>query len=251
MPTKSTEYSMVDVLEEMATLLAGVGTVTLAIFPLALPMIALTAGVAIPLALVGLVAGPCSPPCSRRRSSWSGATTSRDEQPRATVARGAIRKDIQMSERLTIEARAHTSADPQTVWALLEDVNRYKDWGPWSESGYVEQPVASPHGPGAVRRLRCHNRRGVTIEPVVEVQPGRRLVYDVTSGVPVRNYRATVELTPDRDGTQVDWRATFDGTVRGRLVRGILQRVYGEVVNRLVAAAEAAPRHTPGPAPSG
>jgi hypothetical protein len=56
MPTKSTEYSMVDVLEEMATLLAGVRIITLAIFPLALPMIALTAVVAIPLALVGLVA---------------------------------------------------------------------------------------------------------------------------------------------------------------------------------------------------
>jgi polyketide cyclase/dehydrase/lipid transport protein len=69
-------------------------------------------------------------------------------------------------QRLTIEARAHTSADPQTVWALLEDVNRYKDWGPWSESGYVEQPAASPHGPGAVRRLRYRNRRAVTIEPV-------------------------------------------------------------------------------------
>lgn len=45
-----------------------------------------------------------------------------------------------MSRRLTIEARAHASADPHTVWALLEDVNRYQDWGPWSESGYVERP---------------------------------------------------------------------------------------------------------------
>jgi uncharacterized protein YndB with AHSA1/START domain len=156
-----------------------------------------------------------------------------------------------MSRRLTIEARAHASADPHTVWALLEDVNRYQDWGPWSESGYVEQPSASPHGPGAVRRLRYRNRRAVTIEPVVEVEPGRRLVYDVTSGIPVRNYRATVELTPDRDGTQVDWHATFDRTVRGRLVRGILQHVYGEVVNRLVVAAEASPRQTRRPVASG
>jgi Polyketide cyclase / dehydrase and lipid transport len=149
-----------------------------------------------------------------------------------------------MSERLTIEARAHASADPHAVWALLEKVNRYKDWGPWSESGYVEQPVVSPHGPGAVRRLRYRNRRAVTIEPVVEVEAGRRLVYEVTSGVPVKNYRATVELTPNRDGTDVDWRATFDRTLRGRLVHGTLQRVYGEVVNRLVAAAEAAPGQT-------
>jgi len=146
-----------------------------------------------------------------------------------------------MNERLTVAARAHASADPQAVWALLEDVNRYRDWGPWSESDYVKQPVSSPHGPGAVRRLRYRKRRAVTIEPVVEVQAGRRLVYTVTSGLPVKNYRATVELTPDANGTDVEWRATFDRTLRGRLVRGILQRVYGEVVDRLVVAAEATP----------
>lgn len=146
-----------------------------------------------------------------------------------------------MNQRLTIEARGHASADPRAVWALLEDVDRYKDWGPWSESGYVEQPVASPHGPGAVRRLRYRNRRAVTIEPVVGMDAGRRLVYEVTSGIPVRNYRATVELTPNGKGTDVDWRATFDRTLRGRLVRGTLQRVYGEVVKRLVVAAEATP----------
>lgn len=143
-----------------------------------------------------------------------------------------------MNKRLTIAARAHASTDPQAVWALLEDVNRYSDWGPWSESCYVEQPAASPHGPGAVRRLRYRNRRAVTIEPVVEVQAGRRLVYDVTSGIPVKNYRATVELTPNANGTDIEWRATFDRTPRGRLVRGTLQRIYGEVLNRLVSAAE-------------
>lgn len=110
-----------------------------------------------------------------------------------------------MSERLTISARAHASTDPQAVWALLEDVNRYRDWGPWSESDYVKQPAASPHGPGAVRRLRYRKRRTVTIEPVVEMQAGRHLVYEVISGLPVRHYRATVELTPNGNGTDVEW----------------------------------------------
>lgn len=156
-----------------------------------------------------------------------------------------------MKDRLTIEARAHASADPQTVWALLEDVNRYTDWGPWSESSYVDQPAAAPHGPGAVRRLRYRKRRAVTIEPVVEVQAGRRLVYDVTSGIPVKNYRATVELTPNANGTDIEWRATFDRTFRGRLIRGTLQRIYGEVVNRLVAAAETASGQNARPAARG
>lgn len=144
-----------------------------------------------------------------------------------------------MSEKLTISARAHASTDPQAVWALLEDMNRYRDWGPWSESDYVQQPAASPHGPGAVRRLRYRKRRTVTIELVVEMHAGRCLVYEVISGLPVRHYRATVELTPNGNGTGVEWSASFNRTLRGRIVRGTLQRVYEEVVNRLVAAAEA------------
>ena len=50
--------------------------------------------------------------------------------------------------------------------------------------------------------------------------------------------RATVELTPKRDGTDIGWHASFDRTLGGRLVRGILRRVYHEVVDCLAAAAE-------------
>ena len=154
-----------------------------------------------------------------------------------------------MSDSLTVEARGHACAEPATLWALLEDVNRYKDWGPWSESGYLEQPSGSPHGAGAVRRLRYRHRRAATIEPVIEAVPERRLVYEVTSGIPVRDYRASVELTPDARGTRIRWRATFARTVGGLLMRRTLARVYREVVAQLVTAAEAegAPRDCSGP----
>lgn len=144
-----------------------------------------------------------------------------------------------MSESLTVEARAHARTDPTTLWALLEDVNRYKDWGPWSESGYLKQPSTSPHAAGAVRQLRYRHRRRATIELVIDAVPERRLVYEVTSGIPARNYRAIVELTPDDHGTGIRWRASFDRTLKGLLVRRTLARVYREVLDRLVAAAEA------------
>lgn len=53
-------------------------------------------------------------------------------------------------------------------------------------------------------------------------------------------YRATVELTPNATGTDIEWQATFDGTLRRRLAWRVLQGVYGEVVSRPVVAAEAA-----------
>jgi hypothetical protein len=106
---------------------------------------------------------------------------------------------------LIVEARAHASTDPAALWALLEDADRHKAWGPWSGRGYVEQPTTSPHGAGAMRRLR---------------------------------HRATVRLTPDHRGSEIRWRATFDRTLRGRLVRRTLQRIYREVADQLVTAAE-------------
>lgn len=34
------------------------------------------------------------------------------------------------------------------------------------------------------------------VEPVSRVEEGRRLVYTVIGGIPVRNYRAELSLTP-------------------------------------------------------
>lgn len=144
--------------------------------------------------------------------------------------------------RLCVEARAHAAVDAAALWALIEDVNRYKEWGPWSESGYVRQPSASPHGVGAIRRLRYRGRRAATIEPVIAVVRERLLVYEVTGGLPAANYRATVHLAPDDSGTEVLWLATFDRTIGGRLARRTLERIYREVVGRLVTAAEASGR---------
>lgn len=144
--------------------------------------------------------------------------------------------------RLRVEARAHAAVHAAALWALLEDVNRYKEWGPWSESCYVRQPSAYPHGAGAIRRLRHRDRRAVMIEPVITVVPERLLVYEVTAGIPAANYRAMVRLMPDDSGTEVLWLASFDRTVGGRLVRRTRQRVYQEIVGRLVTAAEASGR---------
>jgi hypothetical protein len=79
-----------------------------------------------------------------------------------------------MTGALTVEARAHASTDPAALWALLENVDRYKDRGPWSESGYVKQPSMSPHGAGAIRRcaIEPRRRRAATVRHAMR-QPRR------------------------------------------------------------------------------
>ncbi len=61
MNTRSTcnpsDHSMAEALTEVAQLVTGLGIMTFALFPFALPMIALTAVFVLPLVAVGLVAG--------------------------------------------------------------------------------------------------------------------------------------------------------------------------------------------------
>jgi hypothetical protein len=60
----------------------------------------------------------------------------------------------------------------------------------------------------------------------------------IGGGVPVRDYRAEVTLTPEADGTRIHWAATWDDTFRGRIVRRGLRDLYPQIVAALVAAAE-------------
>ena len=86
--------------------------------------------------------------------------------------------------RLQIEAEGTTRAGPDAVWPLVADATRYAEWGPWDDSGYEPSAGGSGgsghgadgpgHGVGAVRRIRY--RRTTTVEQVLEVEEGRRIV---------------------------------------------------------------------------
>jgi uncharacterized protein YndB with AHSA1/START domain len=145
-------------------------------------------------------------------------------------------------DRLHVEAEQTTRAAPEAVWDLVSDATRYPEWGPWSAAGYQRPGEASPRGPGAVQWLRssrrAYLRHPTSIEKILEAEAGRRLVYTVIGGIPVRNYRAEVTLTPSGDGTRIRWAATWDSTVAGRVVRRGLRKLYPEIVAGLAAAAE-------------
>ena len=138
--------------------------------------------------------------------------------------------------QLRVEAEGITSADPEAVWSLVADANGYPSWGPWNDGGY--QPAAEgPSRKGSVQWFRYG--RHTTVEEILEVDEPRRLVYTVLRGMPVRNYRAEVTLTPAAPkGTSVRWKATWDGTFMGRMVHRRLQQIYRQVMTDLVAAAD-------------
>jgi uncharacterized protein YndB with AHSA1/START domain len=144
--------------------------------------------------------------------------------------------------QLHVEAEQSARAAPEVVWALISDATRYPQWGPWSAGGYQRQGDTSAHGAGVVQWLRSSRRAYLryptSIEKILEAEEGRRLAYTVIGGIPVRNYRAEVTLTPAGGGTHIRWAATWDATPAGRIVRRTLRKVYPQIVADLVTAAE-------------
>ena len=144
--------------------------------------------------------------------------------------------------QLQVEAEATAKASPEGVWALVSDATRYPSWGPWSDGHYEQPGEESPRGVGAVQVLRSAQRymgrHTTTVEKILVFEEDRHLAYTVIRGIPVRNYRADVTLTPSGQGTHIRWAATWDNTLLGRMAWRGLRTFYPEMMAGLVAAAE-------------
>lgn len=144
--------------------------------------------------------------------------------------------------RLELSVERVARATPEVVWALVSDATRYPEWGPWRAARYERPGDDSPRGPGAVQWLqslhRYLGRYPVSIERILEAEENRLLAYTVIGGIPVRNYRADVTLTPTDGGTHIRWAGSADATLRGRLVWRGLRTTYPEIVEALATAAE-------------
>jgi uncharacterized protein YndB with AHSA1/START domain len=138
--------------------------------------------------------------------------------------------------QLHVEAEGVAQAAPEVVWELVSDADSYSEWGPWSASGYQGRGDQAADAAGLIRWMRYG--RTTTVEEVLESERARRLVYTVVKGIPVRNYRAEVTLSPEGEGTHIRWSASWDRTLPGRMVHRRLGSIYPEVVGRLIAAAE-------------
>jgi uncharacterized protein YndB with AHSA1/START domain len=143
--------------------------------------------------------------------------------------------------QLRVEAEAVSRAAPEAVWPLVADAHRYCQWGPWRASGYDSTGDPGAGGVGAIRWMQYGRTR--TVERVLAADRPRRLVYTVVKGIPVRNYRAEVTLTPAGEGTHIRWAATWDRTLGGRIVHRKLRALYPSMITRLAAAAD---RDAPG-----
>jgi uncharacterized protein YndB with AHSA1/START domain len=153
-----------------------------------------------------------------------------------------VQEDGWTMAQLHVEAEATAKAAQETVWALVSDATKYPSWGPWIDGHYQKAGEKAARGVGAVQVLRSAQRymgrHITTVERILEVEEGQRLVYLVIRGMPVRNYRGEVALTPAGDGTRIRWTADWDNTMLGRMAWRGLRTFFPEMMTGLVTAAE-------------
>ncbi|HLT69410.1 MAG TPA: SRPBCC family protein [Acidimicrobiales bacterium] len=140
-----------------------------------------------------------------------------------------------------VEATAWSSAPPAAVYQLLVDGASWPTWSGHDKVEIVERGEGDGDGVGAVRVL--HRGRVRSRERIVELVPERRLVYELVGGLPLRDYRATVDLTPERGGTTIRWSSSFRAKMPGTgwLYRAVLDRFIGQAARALAdRAAEVA-----------
>ncbi|MBE1489900.1 SRPBCC family protein [Plantactinospora soyae] len=145
--------------------------------------------------------------------------------------------------RQQIDVRVRSAASPAAVHALLRDGAGWPTWSP-IDSFELERPGPDePEGVGAIRIFRTG--RTTSRERVVERVPDRRFSYELLSGLPIRDYRADVDLTPDDGGTLIRWRSSFSATVPGTgwIYRRALGRFIRQTAEGLASHAAARAAH--------
>ena len=112
-----------------------------------------------------------------------------------------------------IEHTATTTADPSTVYELRRDGAGWPDWGPLDSFELEREGAEETEGVGAVRVFRSGKVTGR--DTIVELVPDRHFAYTHVSNLPIRDYRADVDLRPTDGGTEIRWVSQFDPKIPG------------------------------------
>jgi hypothetical protein len=143
-----------------------------------------------------------------------------------------------------LEASAHSRAPRETVWAVVADLKGWKDWGPWEMTDVEQEGTPDPNGEGALRLMRS-SRRSMGRKPTIHERvnmfdPPMRFGYTLVSGLPLKDYQATITLTDAGEGTEIAWRLEFEGKFPGaaRLARSALEPFLREVTAEIAREAE-------------
>jgi hypothetical protein len=127
-----------------------------------------------------------------------------------------------VAKRRHIDVSSRTNGSTKAAFRLLADGETWPTWAPIESFELERAGDPPPEGVGAIRVFRRGRTTGR--DEIIEVVPGRRLGYVSLSGLPIRDYRATVDIEDAEDGAIIHWRSSFIAKLPGTgllLQRGI------------------------------
>lgn len=136
------------------------------------------------------------------------------------------------------EVVARTTAAPLTVWPLVGEAARWKDWSFLTRASLLRPGPVDPDGVGALRRLAVGPFG--SCEEVVLFEPPEHLGYVARKGLPVRSYRADIVLRTAGVGTAITWTGSLEPLVPGTgpLMVAFTRGIVGLFARELVRYAD-------------
>lgn len=111
-----------------------------------------------------------------------------------------------------VDISTRIAAPLPAVWALLDDSASWPAWTPIDAHEAVRPP--GEDGTGEIRIFR--NGRHTVREQIVARHELHRLSYTLLAGLPLRDYRADIDLSAAAgDATDLHWHTTFVPKVPG------------------------------------
>ncbi len=136
-----------------------------------------------------------------------------------------------------IDIQVHTRAKATAVYALLREGASWPGWTSIDSFELERAGEREPEGVGAIRIFRKGEVAGR--DQVAELVLDRRFSYLHLSGLPVRDYRADVDLEPKAEGTRIRWHVSFTPKMPGTgwLLRWGIERFIMQCARGLAAYA--------------
>ncbi len=126
--------------------------------------------------------------------------------------------------------QAWSAAPPEVVYRFLAEGATWPVWSPIDSFELQREGNSGGESLGAIRVFKTG--RATSVEELVELRPDRRLSYILLSGLPIKDYRADVDIEPRDGGTAIQWRSTFHPKIPG--TGWLIRRGLGKFIKRSV-----------------
>lgn len=108
-------------------------------------------------------------------------------------------------KRVQASARGVLKCDLEQAWTALSQHEAMAGWGPGMKVTVDNAKAAAPGEVGAVRTIAAPGPAPAIVEEITAFEAPHVLGYKGLAGVPFKDYRGEVRLTPRADGVAVEW----------------------------------------------